>query len=67
MLLRSRSQRGLPVGWPFVPSSSVAFPWVWGLCNVVTVELFIERIDFSGHSTPFVRRVLDLNLGGICS
>src|SRR2546430_4848969 len=25
-------------------------------CRYRTVELFIERIDFSGHNIPFVRR-----------
>src|SRR6266849_3194296 len=28
-----------------------------------TVALFIERIDFFGHKTPFGRRVFELNFG----
>src|SRR6266852_8444261 len=36
-------------------------------CRYRTVELFIERIDFSGHNTPFVRRVSELNFSRSCS
>src|SRR6266849_9186741 len=36
-------------------------------CRYRTVELFIERIDFSGHNTPFVRRVFELNFSRRCS
>ena len=32
-------------------------------CRYRTVELSIEGIDFSGHNTPFVRRVFVLNFG----